>query len=209
MPSPSEFAILRDPDSRDFAALLDLYEQALPASERKSTEALRAMCTSQGYRVVIAHTADGFAGFAILNVGPKIVLLEYMAIGTATRGHGIGSALYRWTRARCVPPALPVFAEVDSEREQTPDRHLRIRRKQFYRQLGFRQVLGLNYLLPLPTDEPPPLMDLLVDGSDASVPRDIVAAWLREIYASAYGCDGDDSRLSAMIQSLPVDVLVD
>jgi hypothetical protein len=51
-------------------------------------------------------------------------------------------------------------------------------------------------------------MDLLADGDMLAdfATRAMVADWLREIYALAYGCNADDARLLDMIKSLPDEV---
>ena len=192
----------------EFKELLRVYEEALPARERKSADALRAMAISSDYRIVVARSQGNMTGFAILLVGRKMALLEYMAVAKCHRGRGIGSALYRRCRDAELPATLPLLIEIDSDREKAIDRELRRRRKQFYRRLGCRQVIGLDYVLPLPGGGAPPMMDLLVDGDGLgdSVNRSHVAAWLREIYASAYGCQPDDSRVLAMLGSLPEEV---
>ena len=201
------FSTLSDAEGADFQALLRLYREALPARERKSAEAVRAMIASPNYRVILARAAGDVVGFAILLIGKTMALLEYMAVREEVRSNGVGSALYRYARDACAPPELPLLVEVDSEREIAPDRHDRLRRKQFYLRLGCRQFDGLDYQLPLPGEKPPPLMDLLVDSPlSAQIPRENVAVWLREIYRSAYSCEMDDPRLLAMIDTLPTEV---
>jgi GNAT superfamily N-acetyltransferase len=201
------FSTLSDAEGTDFQALLRLYEEALPARERKSAEAVRAMIASPNYRVLLAQAGEEIVGFAILLIGKTMALLEYMAVRQEVRGQGVGSSLYRYARDACAPRGLPLLVEVDSEREIAPDRDDRLRRKQFYLRLGCRQIDGLDYQLPLPGEKPPPLMDMLVDSPlSAQIPREKVAAWLREIYRSAYDCEMDDPRLLAMLGSLPTEV---
>jgi GNAT superfamily N-acetyltransferase len=208
LPTGLSFAELSEPRSGAFEALLHLYEDAIPARERKSSEALRAMVASPDYKVVVARRSGDLIGFAILLVGRTMGLLEYMAIDPRQRGEGFGSALYRHCRDAELPPTLPLLAEVDSDREESADRELRARRKQFYLRLGCRQVIGLDYVLPLPGAGRPPRMDLLVDGDMLAdfAPRAMVAKWLREVYHLAYGCRSDDLRLLTMVNSLQEEV---
>lgn len=202
------FAILSEPHGREFEALLQLYEDAILARERKSREQLRAMIASPDYRVIVTRRSADLIGFAILLVGRTMGLLEYMAVDRRQRDGGVGSALYRHCRDIELPPTLPLLVEIDSDREASADRDLRARRKQFYLRLGCKQIIGLDYILPLPGSGQPPLMDLLIDGDMPadSVPRAMVAEWLREIYLLAYGCSSDDLRLRTMIKSLPEEV---
>ena len=205
LPTDPEFARLTDPRGEEFEALLGLYEEAIAARERKGVDALRAMIALPQYKVVIARISGQQVGFAILLIGRTIGLLEYMAVDRRQRGGGIGSALYRHCRDTELAPHLPLLIEVDSDREATSDQELRGRRKQFYLRLGCKQVIGLHYILPLGGSGSPPLMDLLADGAMLGdfMPKSLIAEWLTEIYELAYDCSPSDSRLAAMLDSLP------
>lgn len=205
LPTDLDFTELTDPSGKEFDALARLYEDAIAARERKDTDTLRAMVASQHYKVVVARRSNHLIGFAILLSGTITGLLEYMAVDRRQRDGGVGSALYRHCRDAEFAIGLPLLIEIDSDREATADQGLRARRKQFYRRLGCRQIIGLDYILPLRGSGPPPLMDLLVDGAllGDAVPRSMVAGWLTEIYGLAYHCCSSDSRLTAMISSLP------
>lgn len=190
-------ARLDDPRDPRFEPLLALYARAIPARERKPDAAIRAMAASPQQIVLVAIDDDALIGFALVYTGPGLALLEYMAVDETRRGSGLGAALYR--AARAAAGDRPFLVEVESDREDTPDRALRTRRIGFYHRLGARRLEGLDYVLPLPGDGPPPLIDLLVDGWPAdAVPADVVADWLREIYANVYACPPDDPRLAAM-----------
>jgi GNAT superfamily N-acetyltransferase len=207
-PPGLDFAELSEPRGRDFEALLHLYEDAIVARERKSSEALRAMIASPDYLVVVARRSGELIGFAILMIGRAVALLEYMAVDRQQRDGGVGSALYRHCRDVALPANLALLVEIDSDREASADQALRTRRKHFYRRLGCRQVVGLDYILPLPGSGDPPSMELLVDGAMVGdlAPRATIAGWLGEVYLRAYGCGPDDSRLRGMIRSLPDEV---
>ncbi len=197
------FSDLRTGSGDDFDAMVAIYTEALPTREQKSASAIRAMCGSANYRVVVAKAADAVVGFFILFVGQNMSLLEYMAVAKATRGRGYGASLYRRAR-RDAGPNTPLLLEVDSDREPSADRALRTRRKDFYRRLGCRVIEGLDYVLPLPGQGRAPVMDLLVDSGELtdSVPKPLVTSWLREIYTHVYACADDDARLLKMIASL-------
>ena len=185
--------------------LLALYERAIPARERKDAAAIRGMAQSPSHRVAVAQDALGVVGFFLLFVGERIALLEYMAVDERCRGEGLGGRLYE--TARSMAADRPLIVEVESDREAVPDRALRARRIGFYRRLGCRRVTGLDYILPLPGEGDPPVLDLLIDNFAAgSVPAETLAGWLNEIYAGVYGCGTDDPRLKAMIDTLPPNI---
>ena len=72
------------------------------------------------------------------------------------------------------------------------------RRRAFYRRHGCRQVLGLDYLLPLPGAPP---MGLMVAGA-TTVARSDLARWLATAYAGVYRQPAGDPRPAAMVESL-------
>lgn len=193
---------LIDPADPRFDGLLRLYAAAIPERERKSAAAVRAMAVSPVHRVALAELDGEVAGFFLLYAGERLALLEYLATEERRRGRGLGARLVR--AARAAAGERPFLVEVESDREAAPDRELRARRIAFYARLGCRRLQGLDFVLPLPGEGPPPALDLLVGGVEAeSVERDRVASWLNEIYAGVYGCPGEDPRLRAMIASLP------
>lgn len=205
MPTPCPeivFEQLRAPESAAMSTLLDLYERAIPARERKSSAEVRDMTGSAAQHVEVARVDGAVIGFFLLFLGPSVALLEYMAVDEGRRGAGLGAALF--ARARLAAGERPLLIEVESDREASPDRELRRRRIGFYRRLGCRKVGGLDYLMPLPGEGPPPVMDLLVAGvADETAPGERVASWLAEIYAGVYGLDTGDPRLRAMADRLP------
>lgn len=191
-------------DRRDprFAALILLYEAAIPPRERKSTGAIKAMAESPMHRVGVAMLGAELVGFYALYAGETLALLEYLATMESVRGRGVGAALYLAARSEAAP--RPMLIEVESDRVESPDRELRRRRIGFYRRLGSRRISELDFILPLPgIDEPPPL-ELLVDGTwKHEIAGQLLTGWLREIYVGVYGCTGDDPRLLHMLGALP------
>jgi GNAT superfamily N-acetyltransferase len=192
----------------DFAAFFAIYEHSLPRRERKDATSLRAMCQSADYRIVVAKKAGMVAGFFVLFVGSSIALLEYLAVRAELRGGGIGAALYRRARGEAGGRSMPLLIEIDSEREGAGDAAVRARRKSFYRGMGCRMIEDLCYVLPLPGEDAPALMDLLVDDpqSRCALAKQTVACWLSEVYTRVYGCAADDPRLLRTLDSLPEDI---
>jgi GNAT superfamily N-acetyltransferase len=196
--SAVQFARLA-PDGHDEAALAAIYEEAIPASERKP---LAVLLSDPAARITVARMDGDMVGFAIVRLGERADLLEYMAVRAGLRGAGIGARLYRAARSDR-PREGPLLIEVDSAREASPDRTIRERRIDFYRRLGGRRIVGLAYVLPLPSPSGPPAMDLMVDGwPGATVGRATLQAWLQELYGGVYGQPTDDARILAMLAPL-------
>jgi GNAT superfamily N-acetyltransferase len=201
-------ALITDPEDPRFVALLSLYEAAIPARERKDDATVRAMASSPVHRVGAAMDGDRLAGFFLLHVGEGIALLEYLAVDRSLRGRGLGGRLVE--AARAAAGDRPLLVEVESDRADVPDRALRARRIAFYRRLGCRRLTGLDYILPLPGEGPPPMLDLLVAGVEgASLPSSQVSSWLEEIYFAVYGCPRTDPRIGTMLAGFPATIILD
>jgi GNAT superfamily N-acetyltransferase len=182
--------------------VLRLYEAAIPLRERKDFGTIRAMADSPVHRLRVAMVGAELVGFYALYAGEKLALLEYLATREKVRGRGIGAALY--SAARSEAGSRPMVIEVDSDRIDCPDRDLRHRRVEFYRRLGSRRIVGLDFILPLPGIGDPPPLELLVDCAwTQEIAEPLVTGWLSEIYTSVYGCACDDSRLLNMLGTLP------
>jgi ribosomal protein S18 acetylase RimI-like enzyme len=181
-----------------FGALVRIYTESLPASDRKSMDALRQMIARPEYFFLAAVDADAVVGFAIAIafLDSDAALLEYMAVDRARRGIGIGASLFRATAARPELCGRYLLVEVESAAART---------KKFYRQLGARQIEGLAYRMPPVSSTQPPAMDVLVFGEKLpdALERHLVRAWLAQCYGQVYGIGEDDPRIDAMLNGLP------
>lgn len=189
-----------------FDGLLRVYTAAHPASERKSADALRQMIERPEYLFLAVTEAEVVVGFAIAIALADCdgVLIEYMAVDAEHRGRGIGKLLFRAIAGW--PEALDRFllAEVDSAAAALSQGDDRVRRKNFYRRLGCRQIEGLVYVMPPVTSAVPPPMDVLVYRRElpACVEKEHVRRWLEAIYAQVYGVAAGDPRIDAMLDGL-------
>jgi GNAT superfamily N-acetyltransferase len=191
-----------DPGDPILDGALAIYEDSIPANERKPTDALRALASSPDHLILVASRGDTALGFLLLFIGESAALLEYLAVAAAARGGGIGALLFDRARREAAPRALLV--EVEADLEGGEDQAMQVRRLGFYSRLGCRRVEGLDYVSPLsPPSETPPMYLLVLGLEQASVPRATVETWLREMYARVYGQDEDDSRVAFMLGSLP------
>jgi GNAT superfamily N-acetyltransferase len=202
-------AVLRvtAPQTPHFEALVAIYTAAHPPSERKPLALLARMVQDPAHIFLVVTLEDVVAGFSITHLFPRsdACLLEYMAIAADRQGQGIGQFLFKQLVAMPEVSGRYLLAEVDSDKLESPDRTDRIRRKRFYRNLGCREVEGLNYLMPPVSTSTPPAMDILVYRRDlpGSIPRPQLRTWLQGIYANVYGVPTADPRIDKMIDPLP------
>jgi len=210
VPESMKVEQLDSSSGESFKQLYAIYAASIAAREQKSERALAAMIGSPTYRFLIAKTDGVVRGFSILFLPAAggFALLEYMAVASGERNHGLGAELFRGAVARALSPegrSLPVILEIDSDREASSDRAIRTRRERFYRRLGCLRIAGLHYLLPLAGVGPVPEMDLFVHTSDpaSGVPRGELRRWLETIYRDVYHCAPNDPRITEMLAGLP------
>jgi hypothetical protein len=190
--------------------MYDIYAQSLPQREQKKRAEIESLLARPDYLILAFEEGGQVVSFAIVQQSPMepIALLEYMATGSQSRNGGIGGHVFREVVRRA--GNRTIIVEADSEREgDAIDLPLRIRRKTFYRRLGCRQLEGFGYILPLPGEGVPPLMDLLIyrDPTPDVIAADAVRHWLEAIYAEVYDRNRDDPRIDSMLSSLQASMI--
>jgi GNAT superfamily N-acetyltransferase len=200
-----DFQQLTSADASPFTELWQIYVSSLPRREQKSRAQIATAVAHPQYRVWLAQRAGMVVGFSIcfVPIEAPFFLLEYMAVAESCRNLGIGSDLLRYTISATAGqrPGLTMLVEVDSEREDSADRWIRRRRKDFYRRSGCRSIRGLAYILPLPGEGAPPEIDLMVRDPP---PRSLLSkadlrTWLDRIFREVYGCLAEDPRIDRML----------
>ena len=199
------FSRLLESNHPDFAAFLAIYSEALPLSEQKPREALVTMLARRDYIFLMAHAEGVLCGFSIAYVSTahSYYLLEYMAIAATSRNRGFGAQLYRAMRTYIAEmSAAPRCAvlEVDAPDQECEDQAIRQRRVAFYERCGAEVVTGLDYLLPMECNGPPPAMRLMLDGEHPG--NEALCAWLADMFVHVYQRRQDDKRLLTMYQQL-------
>ncbi|KAA6461045.1 GNAT family N-acetyltransferase [Acidobacteria bacterium AB60] len=206
---PADIQVRRLESRHDpaFQALIEIYIEAHSASARKSIGQLESMLRQPQYFFLVGIRSEQVLGFSITRAfdGSDAALLEYFAVRQDCRGHGIGSTLLRGTCDFAELGGKFLLAEVDSDKEATEDHAERVRRKQFYRRLGWREVAQLEYIMPPVSSSLPPAMDILVYARELPgwLGRERLKNWLERCYAEVYGQSADDPRIAAMIRDLP------
>ena len=183
--------------------LIEIYRASIPASERKPDAWLAAAAGHGCFELFsVELSGETVVGLAVVYRPAEVpfALLEYLAIAPGARGGGAGAAAM--VELLAVFPDRCVLAEIDAPRDADG-----VRRVRFYRRLGFAEVAGLDYQLPLLNDPPP--MRLFVARPPAPLGREMLQDWLRRIYVDVYGISENDPRPAAMVGGLsdPLELL--
>lgn len=208
MPDPDQLEQLKSCTESAFREFYRIYAESIAMREQKSESWLCEMVHNPRNKILVMKREGHVKGFSILFLSSSFGLLEYMAVGPEDRNRGLGAEIFRYSMEHAVTPdgkPVPILLEVDSDREDSPDRELRKRRQQFYRRLGCLRIGGLHYILPLAGEGPPPEMDLMIypGGNLRQVPKSELEKWLKTIYRDVYRCSADDPRIGKMLGVLP------
>lgn len=192
-------------------AFIAIYEEALPPSERKPTATILAQAETPDFRVLLRRGGGGVEGFAILYVpaGEDFAMLEYLAVDHRLRGQGTGAAIMA-AILEAVGERL-LIVEIETDREETPDRDTRVRRRLFYERAGAHRVAGLHYRMPRVGADEPPAMDLMLHprGRAETVTPGRAAHWIRKIYRDVYDVGIGEDALHAMLRNMPETAVIE
>ena len=115
-----------------------LYLAAFPRAERKPFGIIMKMHRSGRTDVWRILRGGRFAGFAATVNGSDLILLDYLAIEKRSRGQGVGSAAM--AALQRVYADKGFFVEIESTKENAPNRAERENRKRFYQAAGMEEL---------------------------------------------------------------------
>ena len=153
-------------------------------------------------------------GFAILLHAPKIgfTFLEYMAIGKATSGRGIGAALYERLRDESVSlGSKGLFFEcLPDDADRCSDAAIRRQnaaRLKFYENYGARPIMATKYESPVPDGSTDSLPHLVYDDLDTDQPLNakFLRQVIRAILERKYGDICPPSYVDEVVGSIKTD----
>jgi GNAT superfamily N-acetyltransferase len=204
--APALAVELIDPrDPARFDSIVAIYEDVLPASERKTPAELEQMLAMPDYRFFAAVLGISVIGFAIVRrLGAGADLLEYMGVRRDCWDRGLGGRMFKGVAAHPDLAGETMLLEVEDDTGFAYD-HERSRRKRFYRRAGCLQVEGLAYEMPKINDDDPPAMNILIHAADRphALAKADLARWLSAIYVQVYKRKADDPAIDRMLAPLP------
>ena len=117
--------------------------EAFPRVELKPLWTILRLMERGEYDALGFYRGEELMGYALLRLGERFVLLDYLAACQGKRGMGVGSAMLEQLRRRYAVTA-GLLAEVETMRRRSPpeEREKRRRRLAFYTRNGF---FDLNY----------------------------------------------------------------
>jgi len=121
-----------------FLRLRKLYHNAFPREERKPFSIICKMYREGKNDIWCIRLNGKLMGLATTVNGEREILLDYLAVMPGHRGKGIGSRALE--ELKKIYQGKGIIAEIESSREDCPDRERRLVRKQFYVNSGLEPM---------------------------------------------------------------------
>ena len=138
-----------DISAEDLTIISELYLNSFPAEERRPWEAIASPAAGKRPEL-FAVIADGrLAGMLTLWTFDRFASVGHLAIDPSLRGRGVGSAAMRKLIEKT--GRKPIVLEIEPP---VPERPETVRRRDFYRALGF-ETIDTGYIQPPYTPDLP------------------------------------------------------
>jgi ribosomal protein S18 acetylase RimI-like enzyme len=195
-PTHISFLRLEQYASRRFRQAMRIYRDEFSASSRLSIARVCQLLRTGSYQLFIAQENEEVLGFALVWKCPRPVFvhLDYIAVRQDRKGHGLGTALYRWliTHLKDFAPRAYLFTlEVEEDLIA------------FYRRSQTYLLADVPYLFPGPRG-PIPMHLMVYDRQKRAVlARKTVQGIIRALYQGLHNRQADDALLRSFISCIP------
>ena len=115
-----------------------LYRSAFPRCERKPFSRITGMVKAGRADLWTVRMNGRFAGFAATVNGPRVVLLDYLAVTKSQRGLGVGTGAMGLLNEAYRDRGF--FVEIESTFADAPNARERQKRKEFYVNCGMEPM---------------------------------------------------------------------
>ncbi len=205
----TEFSEVKDTNTQEFNAAMNIYSESFPATERQSTDTIKER-VGNGKEKLFIQTVEGTVALMALLYpleGTEFVLLDYMAVKEEYRNSGIGSELLQNIYSITGWKNKLFIVEVEDPKNGTDqEQATKQRRVYFYRKNGAKILKHMQYLLPPLQGNSPIAMTLLVISQNKRLvwlSGEAIKDVIVKIYEDLYCRDVDDRLLSSFIDSIP------
>jgi GNAT superfamily N-acetyltransferase len=205
----TKFSEVKDTNTQEFNAAMNIYSESIPATERQSTDTIKER-VGNGKEKLFIQTVEGTVALMALLYpleGTEFVLLDYIAVKEEYRKSGIGSEFLQNIYSITSWKNKLFIVEVEDPKNGTDqEQATKQRRVYFYRKNGAKIIKHVRYVLPPLQGNSPIAMTLLVISQNhrlvwlsGEAIKDVIV----KIYEELYCRDVDDRLLSSFIDSFP------
>lgn len=199
------FVQIQDSQHADFPAVVALYEEAFPPSEKVASSAIAERVDREIYQLFVGYEATQVVFMAMFYPmrESEFVLLAYIATHRDYRGQGIGATFLRESVNRLQREAKYLLIEAEDP-SCGEDKALRQRRVNFYRRIGARTMEGVKFVLPALSREPPAEMVLMVAPTyqGGRLPGSLVRQLMTQLYVEGYDRPLAEAQQQSFLQNI-------
>jgi hypothetical protein len=205
------FTELRNVDTPQFKEAIDIYLEALPASERQTVETIKARVGSEKEKMFIGSLKGKVVLTALVwpLQGTEFALLDYMAVKKDMRNCGLGSEFVKNIHRISGLADATFILEVEDPKEGV-DVALREMRIRFYRRNGALQMQETPYMLPALHGTKPTRMIIMTISPkpQKTLEGKVVTELFRQIFREVYLRSEKDEVLNSFIDHVPPKVAI-
>ncbi|MGB3557444.1 MAG: GNAT family N-acetyltransferase [Geitlerinemataceae cyanobacterium] len=201
----SLFYRVKEIESSDFQAAIEIYEKAFPDRERVTISSLVDRIRSNTYQVFVKKEDNRVIFMAVLckPILEEFVLLGYLATHPDFRNRGLGTLFVNDTLEKLRSRSQYLLLEVEDPHIGF-DTELKQRRVNFYRRLGAKQLKNVRYILPpLSGGESTEMILMLAPQYPANrILGERVKQLITQLYLTFYDRQIDDPLLRSIWQTI-------
>ena len=200
-----DFVTFHNSQHPDFTAVIDIYQEAFPASERIPVPLIETRVNNTDYQLFVGYQESQVVFMAILcNIADtQFVLLAYIATQKSFRNQGIGSEFLNYILPKLKQEEKYLLLEVENPQYgENPE--LRNRRLNFYLRMGAQQLKDVRFAIP-PLEESLPVEMLLMIAPhfpDKVLSGKIVKKIITWLFIEGYRGSPHSNLLAELIKSV-------
>jgi ribosomal protein S18 acetylase RimI-like enzyme len=200
----SLFYKLKEVESSEFKAAIEIYEEAFPDRERATPSFLIDKISNDTYQLFVQKEEGKIVFMAILcEPIAEFALLGYLATHPECRNRGIGANFVNYALELLRGRSQYLLLEVEDPNLGF-DRELKQRRIDFYRRLGAKQMKNVRYILPpLSGGESTDMILMLAPEYPGNrIAGEQVKQLITQLYIKFYERRLDDPLLRSSLQTI-------
>jgi ribosomal protein S18 acetylase RimI-like enzyme len=208
-----KFEEVTDKSSEEFKEAMRIYAASFPANVKRPVASIEEMLTSGKSHLVVGRLDDDeIVLMALLYPlkGTPFVLGDYLAVAEEHRGKGIGTLYIKNIFSIIGDDQIKYFLG-EVENPYLDGNITKVRRANFFRGLGMKELKGIRYLLPSLKGSLPTEMILMIlprmntDHLEGNVIRKVII----QIFGELYNRDEGDEILASILKGVPERIKLD
>ncbi|MGC1246227.1 MAG: GNAT family N-acetyltransferase [Spirulinaceae cyanobacterium] len=200
-----KFVAFENSQDPDFTAVINIYQEAFPLSERIANSWVKQRIDNGDYKLFVGYQEKLVAFMAILSpiTDTQFVLLAYIATQANYRNQGIGSKFLNYILPKLQQQEKYLLLEVENP-QYGDDPQLRERRLNFYRRIGAQQLKNVRFAIPPLAENSPVEMLLMIAPPyhQKSLSEKIVKKMITWLFVVGYQGSPDSTLLTELLNEV-------